>query len=599
MSDGRNAIGDYAIIGDGETAALVGRDGSIDWLCLPHFDSEACFAALIGDDENGRWRVAPEHGARQTHRHYQGETLILETVFECEGGEVAVIDFMPIRGEAPDIVRIVEGRAGSVAMTSVLSPRFDYGRIRPLVKRTGEGELLAVAGPNALVLRTDATIEVENGTFTSRFTVAEGERVALAMTWFASHEPEPGAIDPPKAIDDARAFWEGWAGKLGYDGAQRPLVVRSLLTLKALTHAPTGAIVAAPTTSLPESPGGDRNWDYRYCWLRDSTFTLLSFLHAGFTEEAGAWMSWLRRSLAGEPVDVQPFYTIDGRRHAPEREAKWLSGFNGATPVRLGNAAVDQCQLDVYGEVLDALTVARRHHVDGHEVDDALFRLLVDKIETLWRNPDAGFWESRGKPKHHVYSKVMCWTAFDRAAAWFEGDAALQSHYRDLADEVKAEVMERGYDGKRNCFTRAYDNDALDASLLRLPLVGFIDAGDERMVGTVAAIEKDLLRDGFVLRYRTDQTDDGVKGAEGAFLACGFWLADNYALQGRTDEARSLFDRLCAMSNDVGLLSEEVTIDRGELLGNFPQALSHVALVNTAMNLSRKRGPAKERGGAS
>ncbi|WP_294393464.1 glycoside hydrolase family 15 protein [uncultured Sphingomonas sp.] len=586
-------IEDYGMIGDGETAALVARDGSIEWLCMPRFDSEACFAALLGNEDNGHWRIAPEGEIVRTERRYQDDTLILETVWETDGGGVTLIDFMPIRGEAPDVVRIVEGRWGTTTIRSTLALRFDYGQVRPLVEVRSPREVFAVAGPNAVVLRADADVTHDCGTLTSRFDVAAGERVCFTMTWYPSHGQEPEPLHPPHDLANTQRFWRDWIAKLDYDGPDRAIVARSLLTLKALVHRPTGGMVAAPTTSLPEGAGGTRNWDYRFCWLRDATFTLLAFHHAGFEEEARAWTGWLRRSLAGEPVDVRPLYTVTGHRHAEEWEAEWLAGFNGSRPVRIGNAAIDQLQLDVYGEILNTLLLACHHRQrDG---DDALFRLLVKKAEDLWREPDAGFWESRGPPRHHVQSKVMCWVAFDRAATWFEQDRELARHYRDLADAVKAEVLERGFSTARNSFVRAYDDDALDAATLALPLVGFLPPDDPRIVGTVAAIERELMVGGYVLRYATEDTDDGVGGDEGAFIACSFWLADVYGLQGRHDDARQLFDRLCATANDLGLLSEEVSLSTGRLMGNFPQALSHLSLVASALSLGKTGGPARER----
>jgi GH15 family glucan-1,4-alpha-glucosidase len=587
-------IEDYALIGDGQTAALVHTSGTIDWLCLPRFDSEACFAAMLGDEDNGCWQIAPLGEVTSTTRRYQGDTLVLETEFTTPDGVIAVVDFMPPRGEAPDVVRIVEGRAGTVDVRSMLAIRFDYGRIHPLIRDDGD-IVRAVAGPNAVRLDFDVPIDFGDRWGESRFTVRAGDRRHFVMTWYPAERDAPSPVDAERALADTCAFWGDWVGGTDYRGDYRDVVIRSLITLKALIHQPTGAIVAAPTSSLPERPGGDRNWDYRFCWLRDATFSLLAMVTAGLYAEARDWVRWLRRAVAGEPIELQPFYSVGGDRRLIEWEADWLAGFGGARPVRFGNGAAGQLQLDVHGEVLDTLFLATRKGVDRDPDTDAMFRLLVRNLEGEWRKPDAGIWESRGDPSHHVYSKAMCWVAFDRAARWFDGnDAALSSHYRLLADEVKAEVLERGFDRDRNAFTSAYGDATLDASVLRLPLVGFIAADDPRMIGTVAAIERELIRDGFVLRYQTGQTDDGVGGDEGAFLAASFWLVDVYTMQGRMADAQTLFERLAGLVNDVGLLSEE--IGKTGMLGNFPQALSHLALVNAAMNLTGGHGPAEQRG---
>lgn len=592
-------IGDYGLIGDGQTAALIGRDATIEWLCLPRFDAESCFASLIGTPENGYWRMTPEAPVVECSRHYEDETLILETRFRTERGEVAVIDFMPIRGHAPDVIRVVEGRSGTVSMRSELVPRFDHGRIRPMHERASRTEVYAIAGPNALRLSAEVDIEewrrAESSGLLSRFEVAAGTSISFVLSWYPSHEHPPDSVDARKTLEDTRAYWRRWAGRCTYDGPHRALVVRSLITLKALIHQPTGGMVAAPTSSLPEQPGGSRNWDYRFCWLRDSTLTLITLLHSGYADEAADWVAWLRRALAGQPVDVRPFYTIDGRAHALEQEAPWLNGFNGAKPVRFGNAAIGQLQLDVYGEVLDTLHVADRHGVASA---DAVFDLMVTKLEGLWQEPDAGMWESRGEPRQHVYSKVLCWVAFDRAADWFRQDPERSASYRNLADTVRAEVLEHGIDRERNCFTRSYGERALDAATLALPLVGFLPADDPRIVATVAAIEQNLMRDGLVYRYAPGDDYDGLEGGEGAFLACCFWLADVYALQGRQREAEALFERIARHGNDLGLFSEEVSPRDGRLLGNMPQALSHLSLIGTALNLAKTRGPNHERAGA-
>ncbi len=579
-------IDHHGFISDGQTAALIHRDATVDWLCLPRFDSEACFAALLGDGENGGWWLAPEAETTGLRRRYLGNTLVLETLIETEAGAVAITDFMPIRRtQTPDLIRIVEGRRGQVEMVSRLALRFDNGRTHPLIRSLSEREAVAIAGPNAVALRCDVPIEHEGRHFISRFTVTEGEQCAFALTWFPSHGAPPDVIDPKAALERTRDDWEGWAAQARFDGPRKDMVTRSLLLLRGLIHAPTGGILAAATTALPERPGGHRNWDYRFCWLRDATFALLAFMEAGYDSEARAWIDRLRRAIAGAPIDVQPFYTVDAGRAGLECEAAWLAGFGGAKPVNLGNSASSQCQLDIYGEVLDAIFVAARRGLA--QDSDIIIRLLAEKLESIWRGRDAGIWESRGAPKHHTYSKAMCWVAFDRAARWMERrDAAEAGRWRGLADEAKNIVLRHGFDEHHGTFTRAFADEAREAAVLRLPLVGFIDAHDERMVRTVAAIERDLLRDGYVWRYSTDMTDDGVGGEEGAFLAVGCWLADVYAMQGRLDDASALFARVCDAANDLGILSEEFWVKDGRQLGNFPQALSHVALVNTAMTIA-------------
>jgi GH15 family glucan-1,4-alpha-glucosidase len=459
-----------------------------------------------------------------------------------------------------------------------------------MVQSHEDGEMVAIAGPNAVALRFDAPIDHDLRAFSSRFTVRKGERRTLAMTWFASHDDLPDPVNADKAYREAHRYWSKWSKQSDYDGPATESVRRSLLTLKALIHVDTGGMLAAATASLPERPGGTRNWDYRFCWLRDAAFTLTGFLHTGHIEEASAWIAWLRRALAGEPIDVQPFYSIDGARHSLEWEADWLFGFGGAQPVRFGNAAINQRQLDIYGEVIDALCIARGHGLTGDA--DELVSLLVERLETIWRLPDAGIWEERGPPRHHVYSKAMCWVAFSRAATILKDsrpDAARRWH--DLAEEVRAEVLAEGFDTGRGTFVASYGSKALDAAVLRLPIVGFVPADDERMISTVAAIEQDLMVDGLVLRYSNDLTDDGIGGSEGMFLAVSCWLADVYAMQGRVDDARALFDRVRGTANDLGLLSEEVWCEDGRAMGNFPQALSHVALVNTALVLASGRPP--------
>lgn len=586
-------IEDYALIGDGQTAALVGRDGSIDWLCLPRFDSGACFAALLGDEDNGCWRIAPEGEVTASRRAYRGDTLVLESEFTTEDGVVAVIDFMPMRGEAPDIVRVVEGRQGRVAMRSDLALRFDYGQIHPLIRHE-DACTMAIAGPNAVRLDFDVKADFDGRCGISRFEVGAGERVSFVMTWYESYRETPKPVEAEKALADTVDWWEKWTAGAHYDGPHRAEAIRSLITLKALIHQPTGGIVAAPTASLPERIGGARNWDYRFCWLRDSTFTLLALIKADLYDEAADWVRWLRRAVAGDPIDVRPFYSVGGDRRLIEWEADWLAGYEGSRPVRFGNGASGQLQLDIYGEVLDTLFLAAKHGVALKDDADALFRLLAAQVEKDWAKPDAGIWESRGDPVHHVYSKAMCWVAFDRAAQWFEDhDGEASAHYRALADRVRAEVLDKGFDRNLGAFTGAYGDPALDAAVLRLPLTGFIAADDPKMIGTVAAIERDLICDGFVQRYQTEETDDGVGGGEGAFLAASFWLVDVLAMQGRRDDAERLFARLCGIANDVGLIAEEY--GGGRQLGNFPQALSHLSLVVSALNLAMERGPAHER----
>ncbi len=597
-------IADHGFLSNGRGAALVHRDGTIDWLCLPRFDSEPCFAALLGDGRNGAWWMAPDTDVVGRARRYVGATLVLETLFETAAGSVTVTDFMPTQADGdaggPTIMRVVEGRRGRVPMRTRLALRFDSGRVHPLIRARhddaagGAREAVAIAGADGVALWFDAPIEHRDRGFECRFSVAAGERRCFAMTWFSSHADAPGAPDPDACLEATRTHWTTWAARSRLGEAVDPLVARSLLVLKGLIHTPTGGIVAAATASLPETPDGGRNWDYRFCWLRDATFTLLAFLHAGHADEARAWIAWLRRAIAGDPIDVRPFYTVEGARHLPEWEADWLPGFGGARPVRFGNGAVGQCQLDIYGEVLDAVFIAERNGLsdDG----DVVIRLLATRLESLWRGPDAGIWESRGQPRQHTYSKAMCWVAFDRASRWTETrDPEASRRWRRLADEARREVLARGFDPDRGAFTRAFDDPALDGATLRLPLVGFIDANDPRMIGTVAAIERDLLRDGYVWRYSSDLTDDGVGGQEGAFLAVGCWLADVYAMQGRAEDARAMFRRTRDAANDLGLLSEEVWPQDGRALGNIPQALSHVALVNTALTLANGGRPPRLR----
>ena len=586
-------IEDYALIGDCETAALVGRDGSIDWLCWPRFDSGACFAALLGGPEHGRWLVAPVDRAARATRRYRGDTTILETDFETADGLVTVIDFMPLRGAASDLVRMVVGRRGRVAMHTELVLRFDYGSAVPWVTRLDDGALRAVAGPDMVVLRADVAVHGEGLTTVGTFEVAAGETRCFSLTYAPSHGPPPPHLDVHASLRDTEAFWTAWAARCTYQGEWRDAVVRSLVTLKALTYRPTGGIVAAPTTSLPEAIGGPRNWDYRYCWLRDATLTLLAFMDVGYTEEAFAWRDWLLRAAAGSPSQLHIMYGLAGERNLREWEVPWLPGYEASAPVRVGNAAHDQLQLDVFGEVLDALHHARLHaEALGMPDRDGdgwrLQRALVCHLETVWRKPDEGIWEVRGARQHFTHSKVMAWVAFDRAVKTAErlGLPGPLERWRRVRDEIHAEVCHRGFDARRNTFVQAYGSRQLDASLLMLPLVGFLPAGDPRVRGTVGAIERGLMSDGLVLRYDSRVTDDGLPPGEGTFLACSFWLADNLALLGRHDDARAMFERLLALRNDVGLLAEEYDTRRGRQVGNFPQALSHLSLVGTALNLT-------------
>ena len=589
-------IEDYALIGDTYTAALVGRDGSIDWLCLPHFDSGACFASLLGTPANGRWLMAPSSGVTRTTRRYRQNSLVLETEFETETGAVRLIDFMTPRRAEPDLNRIVEGVRGEVEMHMELVIRFDYGWVIPWVRQL-DGHLSAIAGPDALSLHTAVPTFGKDLTTRADFTVREGERVPFLLMWHPSHEPAPAPPDPLHALDETMHWWHEWASRCTYDGPWREQVLRSLITLKALTYAPTGGIVAAPTTSLPEKIGGVRNWDYRYCWLRDATYTLYALMIGGYTEEAIAWRNWLLRAAAGDPSRLHIMYGMRGERRLPEMELPWLPGYEDSRPVRTGNKASHQLQLDVYGEVMDAMHTGRRAGVEPDPEAWALQSALTCHLETIWREPDEGIWEVRGPRRHFTHSKVMAWVAFDRAVKAVEryGRDGPVDRWRKARSEVHAEVIRNGYDPTRNTFTQSYGSAELDASLLMIPLVGFLPPDDPRVIGTVRAIEQDLMWNGFVLRYRTSEDVDGLPGGEGAFVACTFWLADNYELQGRHEEAQQLFERLLTICNDVGLLAEEYDPLAKRQLGNFPQAFSHVMLINTARNLARRHGPAEER----
>ncbi|HEU4662774.1 MAG TPA: glycoside hydrolase family 15 protein [Dokdonella sp.] len=590
-------IEDYGLIGDCETAALVGRDGSIDWLCWPRFDSDACFAALLGDADNGRWRIHPRAAAHACTRAYRGATLVLETTLETRTGRVTLVDFMPPRGACPDIVRIVRGERGRVPMTMELVPRFGYGAQVPWLVRLDDGALRAIAGPDSVTLRTPVGVRGDGERMTAAFTVEAGDTVPFVLTYARSHEEPPRPIDPHVALAQTEAFWTRWIERFEGKGPWGKDIRRSLITLKALTYAPTGGIVAAPTTSLPEQLGGTRNWDYRYCWVRDATLSLLAMMNAGFFEEAAAWRDWLLRAVAGNPRQMQIMYGIAGERRLTEWSVPWLAGYEGATPVRVGNAAHAQLQLDVYGELMDTLHHARRGSLTGDASAWALQRALLAHLETIWREPDAGIWEGRGDPAAFTYSRVMAWVAFDRAVKSVEriGLDGPVARWRRLRTRIHREVCTKGYDRGRGTFVRAYGSSDLDASLLLMPQLGFLPPDDPRIVGTVAAIERKLVRRGFVLRYDSAEADDGLPAGEGAFLACSFWLADAYTMLGRHRDARRLFERLLAIRNDLGLLSEEYDVDARRLVGNFPQAFSHIALVNTALNLRRIAPPAEQR----
>ncbi|HSH61448.1 MAG TPA: glycoside hydrolase family 15 protein [Acidimicrobiales bacterium] len=590
-------IEDYALIGDTQTAALVGRDGSIDWLCLPRFDSGACFAALVGSHEHGHWQLGPAGGAFASSRRYRGDSLVLETTFTTAEGAVRIVDCMPPRKRDPDVVRVVEGVSGRVPMRMKLAIRFDYGRTIPWVRRV-DGRLYAIAGPDALVLDTPVETRGEGLVTVADFAVAAGEQVPFVLEWHPSHERPGGTVDAVDALGDTERWWEQWVGRCTYDGEWRDAVVRSLVTLKALTYAPTGGIVAAPTTSLPEQLGGVRNWDYRFCWLRDATFTLYALMTAGYQEEAQAWRDWLLRAVAGSPSEMQIMYGCAGERRLPELVLDWLPGYEGARPVRIGNAAVNQFQLDVFGELMDSLHQARRIGLPPDPFAWALQRALMEFLESRWQEPDEGIWEVRGPRRHFTHSKVMAWVAADRAVKAVErfGHDGPAQRWHQLRDEIKAEVYERGWDPGRETFTQSYGSTELDAALLMVPLVGFLPATDDRVRGTVAAIERELCEDGFVHRYsQSDEGIDGLPPGEGAFLACTFWLADNYALAGRHREARTTFERLLELRNDVGLLAEEYDVAAHRQVGNFPQAFSHLPLINTARNLTLAGGPGQRR----
>ncbi|MEU1349947.1 glycoside hydrolase family 15 protein [Streptomyces sp. NPDC005775] len=587
-------IEDYALIGDLQTAALVGRNGSVDWLCLPRFDSGACFAALLGDEENGHWRIAPKGADICTRRAYRGDSLVLETFWETRTGTVKVIDFMPQRDHEPDVMRIVEGVSGTVDMASVIRLRFDFGSIVPWMRRS-QGHRVAVAGPDSAWLRSEPPVKTWGQQFStcSSFSVSAGEQVAFVLTWHPSHSPRPDLVDPYEALENTLTDWAEWSGRCKYEGPYREAVIRSLITLKALTFGPTGGIVAAPTTSLPEDIGGVRNWDYRFCWLRDSTLTLGALTSAGYLEEAAAWRDWLLRAVAGDPADLQIMYGLAGERRLPESELPWLRGYEHSAPVRIGNAAVRQRQLDVYGEVIDSLRLARVAGLDDAPHAWSLQLSLLGFLESTWREPDEGLWEIRGRRRHFVHSKVMAWVAADRAVQSLEEDPSLPGdaeRWRAMRDAVHREVCEKGYDPVRNTFTQSYGSRELDAATLLIARTGFLPPDDPRVIGTVDAVREELGSDGLVRRYSTDGSAvDGLPGGEGAFLACSFWLADALRMTGRTEEATALFERLLALRNDVGLLAEEYDTVGMRQLGNFPQAFSHIGLVGTAVALAEEQ----------
>jgi len=590
---------DYGLIGDMQTAALVGKDGSIDWLCMPRFDSGACFSALLGEPKHGRWLIAPAGDIRKVERRYRGHSLVLETEFETADGVVRLVDFMPPRERDPDVIRIVEGVRGRVPMRMQLVIRFDYGSIVPWVRRLN-GTLACVGGPDALCLRTPVDVTGEDLTTVAEFWVSEGDRVPFVLTWYPSNEAPPRELEADKALEDTEVFWSEWASRSEYEGEWRDDVLSSLTVLKALTYAPTGGIVAAPTTSLPEAIGGVRNWDYRFCWLRDATFTLNALLVSGYTAEARAWRDWLLRAVAGDPADLQIMYGAAGERRLTELEIPWLPGYEASKPVRIGNAASAQLQLDVYGEVLDAMHQARRAGLEAYDTAWSLQSRMLDHLEDLWRMPDEGIWEVRGPRRDFVHSKVMAWVAFDRAVKAVEtydrpGDV---ERWKRCRQDIHEEVCREGFDAERGSFVQSYGSTILDASLLMIPLVGFLPATDPRVRGTIEAIERELCSDGFVQRYPVGEEVaevDGLPPGEGAFLPCTFWLADCLSLLGRHDEARQTFDKLLALRNDLGLLSEEYDTQAKRLVGNFPQAFTHVGLVNTAYSLSKADGPAARR----
>lgn len=590
-------IEDYALIGDCETAALVDRNGSIDWLCWPDFSSEACFASLLGTEENGCWKITPCDGDWKTTRCYREHTLILETTFQHPTGSFRIIDFMPIRERFSDVVRFVEGISGQVDLRMELALRFDYGRTVPWVTKIDDGNR-AIAGPNLTMLHASIPVRGEDLKTVADFTVSQGDRVWFTLTYGKSHYPDPDPIDPEQALKDTEEFWLRWSSRLSSEGKYRAIVERSLMALKAMTFRPTGGVVAAMTTSLPENLGGVRNWDYRFCWLRDTTFTLLALTNGGYFDEAEAWQNWLLRALAGSPEQVQIMYGLKGERQLVEWEVDWLPGYEDSRPVRVGNAAAGQVQLDIYGEVLDCFYHAQQVMARHSERDFRVLVLLLEHLESIWQDPDEGIWEMRGGRRQFTYSKMMAWVAFDRAVLLaqqlnYEGPI---EKWKGLRDTIHKQICERAFNAKKNSFVQSYDSEELDAGLLLMPVVGFLPGTDPRVKGTVEAIERELMPDGFVLRYDTAKVQDGLPPGEGVFLACSFWMVSSLKAIGRVDDARVLFERLLTLCNDVGLLSEEYDIQRKRMVGNFPQAFSHIALVNAAFDL--EDGPdARDRAG--
>jgi GH15 family glucan-1,4-alpha-glucosidase len=595
-------IEDYGLIGDCETAALVSRAGSVDWLCWPRFDSGAVFAALLGSADNGHWSIGPNDAAPRIHRRYRGDTLILETTFETADGSVALIDFMPLREQGTShVIRIVRGERGRMKMSTELVLRFDYGAVVPWITRLDDRSLQAIAGPDMVVFYAEAELEADGFRHRGEFTVSAGQQVAFSLRYGPSYLPVPPAIDAAGALKATESAWEEWSSGCRQRGDWSAHVLRSAITLKALTYRPTGGIVAAPTASLPEALGGVRNWDYRFCWLRDATFTLMALMNAGFHQEAAAWRAWLRRAVAGDPAQVQIMYGLAGERRLDEWLLPWLPGFEGSSPVRIGNAAAGQLQIDIYGEVLDALYQASVLGLGDIHGDWDLQSALVQHLMAIWKEPDDGIWEVRGERRHFTHSKVMAWVAFDRAIKSVERYRlpGPVDKWRAARDELHREVCEKGFNAARGTFVQSYGSHALDASALLIPLVGFLPPSDRRVISTVAAIERELTENRLVLRYRHESTDDGLPGSEGAFLACSFWLVDNYVLQGRREDAHALFDRLLSLRNDLGLLAEEYDTASGRMLGNFPQAFSHIALINSAHNLWEREKPAEKRSGHS